>query len=135
MKRIELFTDLFSNNVRHFPVAQNGVSTHAEKTLGAIPSSDFKSVGDTIELPRPVISKPYNSLEQNPFVRLASTFLRGATRQGDSVGSSNSILSTRSNPEPLDFGTIRDFLPGANNNFGLKKGPGEEICTFGSYNS
>ncbi|CAJ0590427.1 unnamed protein product [Cylicocyclus nassatus] len=116
--------DLFSPDVRHFPATQSGVPTHAEKTAVVFPSSDLKSVGDTVELPRPVISKPYSALDQNPFVRLASTFLGGGTRQGDSLGSGNSISSPSANPEPLDFGGIRDFLPGANNNFGLKKGPG-----------
>ncbi|ETN71904.1 hypothetical protein NECAME_14060 [Necator americanus] len=95
--------DLFSSDLRHFPISQNGVSTHLEKTIEAVPPSDLKSVGDTVNLPRPIVSKPYSSLEQNPFIRLASTFLRGGLP---------------------DFGGIRDFVPGANNNFGIRKGPG-----------
>ncbi|RCN37873.1 hypothetical protein ANCCAN_16202 [Ancylostoma caninum] len=119
--------NLFSTDIRHFPVAQNGVSTHLEKAIEPVPPADLKlqSVGDTVALPRPIISKPYNSLEQNPFIKLASTFLRGATRQGDSFGSGGSSPSQRPSSELLpDFGGIRDFVPGANDNFGIRKGPG-----------
>ncbi|EYC21673.1 hypothetical protein Y032_0019g3954 [Ancylostoma ceylanicum] len=118
-------TDLFSTDLRHFPVSQNGVSTHVEKAIEPVPPADLKSVGDTVALPRPVISKPYSSLEQNPFIKLASTFLRGATRQGDSFVGERSSPSQPPSSELLpDFGGIRDLVPGANNNFGIRKGPG-----------
>ncbi|KAK6755634.1 hypothetical protein RB195_014171 [Necator americanus] len=118
-------TDLFSSDLRHFPISQNGVSTHLEKTIEAVPPSDLKSVGDTVNLPRPIVSKPYSSLEQNPFIRLASTFLREATRPSDSARNIASSSSRQHNSGGLpDFGGIRDFVPGANNNFGIRKGPG-----------
>ncbi|VDO87226.1 unnamed protein product [Heligmosomoides polygyrus] len=83
--------------------AQNGLLTFSEKTVDPpVPVNDLKSFGDVVDLPRPLIEKPSNTLEDNPLFRLASNFLRDA----------------------LDFGGIRDYVPGAKENFGIRKGPG-----------
>uniref|UniRef100_A0A7I4YRX9 Uncharacterized protein n=1 Tax=Haemonchus contortus TaxID=6289 RepID=A0A7I4YRX9_HAECO len=92
----------------------------SQKYIVPASSNDLKSVGDTIRPLQPVNAKSNSALEDNPLLRLASTFLRGAT--GDSNQSSGTI-KTDSDGLP-DFGGIRDYVPGAKENFGIRKGPG-----------
>ncbi|WKY11628.1 hypothetical protein Q1695_003308 [Nippostrongylus brasiliensis] len=82
---------------------QSGLPTFSEKAIEPFQSSDIKSVGDTISLPPQVVEKPRTAFEDNPFLRLASNFLRDGF---------------------MDFGGIRDYVPGAKDNFGIRKGPG-----------
>ncbi|KJH49662.1 hypothetical protein DICVIV_04208 [Dictyocaulus viviparus] len=105
-----------SLEIRHSPIIQS--ETPLGNPVGAVqsgPLNSIKSVDESVNLPSPAISKPFTSLEDNPLLKLASSFLGGTTKESSQRGQRGELL---------DFGGIKDYVPGANNNFGLRKGPG-----------
>lgn len=115
-----------SSEIRHAPKIASAALTYSENFIKSSQPIDVKSVGDTVNLPSPVISKPVYSLEQNPLFKLASTFLQGATQQTQQSSPEHAMdgKTGKQRGELFDFGGLRDYVPGANNNFGLRKGPG-----------